>query len=62
MGLSLILVNLSLVDDDTLAHEHQDGFKILMFNGVRISALLYLEVEGFEVHFMYIEVNSRVHG
>ena len=30
-----ILVNLSPVDDDTLAPKHRDGFKILMFNGVK---------------------------
>jgi len=27
-------------DDDTLAHEHQDGCRILMFNGVKNCALM----------------------
>ena len=30
-GIASILVNLSPMDDDTLAHKHRDGFKILMF-------------------------------
>ena len=35
-GIESILVNLSPGDDDTLAHKHRDGFKILMYNGVKI--------------------------
>ena len=46
MGLSLILVNLSPVDDDTLGHRDRDGFKILMFNRVKIIALLSFRGRG----------------
>ena len=30
--------------------------------GWKLVLCCHLEVEGFEVHFMYIKVNSRVHG
>ena len=46
MGLSLILVNLSPVDDDTLAHKDRDGFKIFMFNGEKIGALMSFRGRG----------------
>ena len=39
-GIESILVNLSLGDDDTLAHNQRDGFKIWMFNGVKIRVLI----------------------
>ena len=48
-------------DDDTLAHEHWDGFRILMFNGVKneCSDVIY-EVEDFKVRSVYMQVNNLV--
>ena len=57
------MVNLTPVDDDTLAHKHRDGFKILMFNRVKNwRSYVILEVEGFEVHFMHMQISNLVHG
>ena len=48
-------------DDDTPAHEHWDGFKILMFNGVKNYCFhVIYGVEDFEVHFVYMQVNNLV--
>ena len=50
-------------DDDTLAHEHRDGFKMLMFNGVTNQRSdVIQEVEGFEVRFMHMQLNNWLHG
>ena len=51
MALSLIQVNLSRVDDDTLAHKDRDGLKILMFKGVKIIALLSFRGRGLRSTF-----------
>ena len=45
-GIESILVNLSPGDDDTLAHKHRDGFKILLLNGVTISVLMSFRGRG----------------
>ena len=50
-------------DDDTLAHEHRDGFKMLMFNGVTNQRSdVIQELEGFEVRFMHMQLNKWLHG
>ena len=50
-------------DDDTLAHEHREGFKMLMFNGVTNQRSdVTQEVEGFEVRFMHMQLNNWLPG
>ena len=49
-------------EDDTLAHEQWDGFKILMLNGVKNQRSdVIQEVDGFEVHFMHMQIHNLVH-
>ena len=45
-------------DDDTLAQEHWDGFRILMYNGKKKQCFYIIYgVEDFEVHSIYMQVD-----
>ena len=46
-------------DDDTLAREHCDGFRILIYSRVKNQSFDVIDgVEGFEVHSIYVQVDN----